>query len=454
MAITSPHGGPSQWPDAGQIREIDVSKQAGALRYLRIADYLLVILCGSWLLSLLVQLIVDPELRRGWDLVFVLGTIAILSFSTYTGCRHVGVIDPRVWRGYMVVFPLLLILCGVIGASQVPTILTDPQAFATLFNMLLIAALTIPGFVSVLRLSRTRIASLDVPLVDLLHNLTSRAGLNALNATGIKRVNARRGIAIGVCGGIILLVTTLISSPLMTVSGGRAAYSLQQGNVLGFFLFIRARRYFQVSADSLLSVDKRRPILFLRSFEDDERAQYMASERSVLDFSLETRLANHFAYFGPFVAVGSPRDTIPIPGAARVILADNEWQSRVFSWLSSASIIIMYSGKSHWVNWELAKIIETGRVPQLILMIPEVKERRRAKRHQEIATRLEHVRDAFANSKWSADITALRRPEEVRAILFREDGSMVVIRSGPRNRDSYHLAALVAHDLILNQATG
>jgi hypothetical protein len=37
-------------------------------------------------------------------------------------------------------------------------------------------------------------------------------------------------------------------------------------------------------------------------------------------------------------------------------------------------------------------------------------------------------------------------------MLFRNDGSMIVVRSRPYNRDSYHLAALIAHYILLGKA--
>jgi len=218
-------------------------------------------------------------------------------------------------------------------------------------------------------------------------------------------------------------------------------------------LLIRARRYFQISADSLLSVDKRKPILFLRSFEDDEKVKFGSSEKAILDFSLETRLLNHFAGFGPFIAIGSPKDPIPQIGAARAVLSDSEWQPRVMGWMSEASVIVMYSGKSKWVTWELAKLVNTERVAKLILMIPEVKAWRRSIRSKDIAARMEHVRDAFAHTKWRGALAALQNSQDVPAMLFRSDGSLVVIKSRPRNRDSYHLAALIAHYVLLKETS-
>ena len=89
--------------------------------------------------------------------------------------------------------------------------------------------------------------------------------------------------------------------------------SLARLILLGFFLLARARGYFQIDADSLLAADRRPPILFLRSFADDEKQKYHRSYKALLDFSLETRLSNHFSRFGPFLAIGSPMEVCPSP---------------------------------------------------------------------------------------------------------------------------------------------
>src|SRR5690606_29679255 len=105
-----------------------------------------------------------------------------------------------------------------------------------------------------------------------------------------------------------------------------------------------AKQYFQVSADSLLGKDKRPPILFLRSFSDDPKVNAAAGITheglaQLIDFSVETRLANHFMDFGPFIAIGSPKETVPQIGAARVKLSDEEWQAAVTNWMETSSVI-------------------------------------------------------------------------------------------------------------------
>ncbi|HEY7555846.1 MAG TPA: FHA domain-containing protein [Candidatus Binatia bacterium] len=443
-----------------RIREIDISRQARVLRFLRFTDYLLVVLCGTWLLNLVTLPFIDHDMRQSEGLIFTVIAVAVLSFNVYTGWRHVGVIDERVWRSHLLAFPLLILFCVTVAASTLFMAfgndggmnLEDYQTISGFFGACWLLVGATIGFISVLLLRRMRPETFGVPLVELLRDLRIRRGKRAIDVTSIKRVNAPRGIVIGVVGGIILLGVALAPLPDDLSTARPVMQISQQLSLVGYFLLIRARRYFQVSADSLLAADKRKPILFLRSFEDDEKVKFNISERALLDFSLETRLSNHFTYFGPFIAIGSPKEAIPQLGAARVILSDREWQPKVMAWMEAASVVVMYSGKTQWVTWELAKLVNTERVPKLILMIPEVKGWRSGTRFSDISARMEHVREAFRNTKWFAPLAAFENCADVRAMLFRSDGSLIVIKSRPRNRDSYHLAALIAHSILLDQS--
>ena len=443
-------------PSPARITEIDVSRPARALALLRLSDYVLVLGCGGGALALLPDLAVSAVNAR-WADFWVVGLMAAAQlYAAYTGWRHVGVIDPRVWHSYLWVFPLLLSIAVVMALATTATWMSQsgnpfdhPEAFLTVVGVLQFAGLAIPGFVCVLLLRRTRIAPMGVRLRELLSGLSTHAGVSGLSLAKGQRADARRGIAYGIVGGALLLGATFAPLPADAEQASTVLRLQQQLNLLGFFLVVRARRYFQVSADSLLAVDKRAPILFLRSFTDDERQQYGSSQRALLDFSLEARLANHFHRFGPFIAIGSPKETIPQPGAARVLLSDDTWQSRVLEWMQAASVIIMYGGTTQWVNWELGKVIESGRATSLILMIPEIKAWRSSGRRQEIATRVEQIREAFRGSPWTEELTEFSDYAGLRAMLFRADGSMLMVRSRSRSRDAYHLAALIAHQQLL-----
>lgn len=456
MAAQQPSFGQIQPRSPASLTEIDISGPARALKVLRWTDYTLVVVCGVAVLGLLPDLI-SSGARGRWSELVVQGLMtAALAFAAFTGWRHVGVIDPRVWRSYLWVLPALASFgllaelgtaSGLIANRQNP--LEDVQTLMGLFTGLWFVAIAVPAFLCVILLRRMRISPMGVRLGALLGDLMARGGEEAPRVTRVERPRFRTGLVYSALGACLLLGTTFAPVPADSQKASMVYRVTTQLNTLAFFLIVRARRYFQVSADSLLAVDKRRPVLFLRSFTDDERQQYGNSQRALLDFSLETRLANHFYHFGPFIAVGSPKDTVPQPGAARVLLAEDEWQSRVLGWIESASVIVMYCGTTKWVNWELQKIIERGRPTSLILIIPEVKGWRASKRRKDIAERAQQLREAFRNTEWNEELIEFNDFQKLRAMLFRADGSMVMVRSRSRSRDSYHLAALIAHQQLL-----
>ena len=440
---------------SARISEIDISGPARALSILRLSDYVLVVVCGGAALSAVASLFAAES---GADIVVGALMIAALVFAAYTGWRHVGVIDPRVWRAYLWVFPLLMLFAAMMMLAAWSAYSSAPDGgdaavFALITqatNALVFAGVAIPSFVCVLMLRKVRIAPTRTPLRDLLEDLEKRGGSSAVSTAKLPRANAPRGIAFVVVGAILLLGVIVVPLPSDPHTASNAARMSEYVMLLGFFLLVRGRRYFQVSADALLAVDHRPPILFLRSFEDDEKQRFSDARRALLDFSLETRLANHFMHFGPFIAIGSPKESVPQLGAARVLLSDEDWQGRVVQWMKSAQLIIMYSGKTQWVNWELRKILDSARATSLILMFPESRAWRRSKRDADVAARVEHIRAVFADTPWSSDLAAYNDFTGLRSMLFFADGSMLMVRSRSRSRDAYHLSALIAHRHLLD----
>ena len=438
------------------ITEIDINRPARALAMLRVSDFVLVIGCGSWALGMLPSL-VQPAIDGQWmELAVAVSMVTVFAIAVYTGWRHVGVIDPAVWHSYLWVFPCMVAIPSFVvltsaadGMSRGAQFFQDIEALMALSVSVYFVGVAIPGFVCVLILRRTRVAPMGVRLDELLAGLSARAGTAAPRVTNVERVGVGRGLGYGIAGAAVLLAGMLAPIP----TGRQATTALraiEQLNILGFFLIVRARRYFQISADSLLAADKRPPILFLRSFADDERQQYLTSQRALLDFSLETRLANHFYRFGPFIAIGSPEEAVPQPGAARVQLSNDEWQSRVLGWMKDSNLIIMYCGTTHWVNWELRRVVESERATSLILMFPESRVWRSSRRNRDIEERVEQVRDVFRDTPWAEELTTFTDFAGLRAMIFRADGSMVMIKCRSRSREAYHLAALIAHQQLLD----
>ena len=443
-----------------EINEIDISRQARALAWLRLTDYMLVVVCGLWAISALSELLLGFSNAGMVEIVFYLVAAVVLGYAAYTGWRHVGVINPAVWDAYSILFPLLLLFslfllwAGLEEFGSLENILEQEkieavQQLTLLYVAAWVGIISLVGWIALALLRKTKITSLDATVGQVLSELASHAGIAAASTTRVKRINMPRGLLIGGAGVLILLIH--IFAPLPDNERLAEAYLRfsQQITLVAFFLLVRARRYFQIDADALLAVDKRPVILFLRSFDDDEKQKFASSQRALLDFSLETRLSNHFFRYGPFVAVGSPKETVPQLGAARVLLKDDEWQGRVLGWIGEANLIIMYSGETHWVNWELRQVIDSGRATSLILMFPEIRGWRPSLRRKSIEARVQKIREVFSDTPWKEELEAFSDFKGLRAMLFRPDGSMVMVRSRSRSRDSYHLAALIAHEQLL-----
>jgi hypothetical protein len=442
------------------VSEIDISREAGLLRFLRLADYTSIILCGLWLMGTLEEL-----LKGGEEVGFsTLLRAAVLGLAVYVGWRHMGAIDLYFWQSHLFTLLLLLILCAVVistswGAISSPEawnpvndLAARRQGFALgdIFKILIVGIVSLLGIGALIGLVTGRISHKNLSLLDLLTEISTPESLRRRPKLKIARVNLSLGVLTAIAGGAILIIIGGV--PWEDQKNlARFLWFSDAVVVFGFFLLGLSRNYLQFDMDSLLSADTREPILFLRSFKDDELGEYNASQRSFLDYSLETRLATHFVRAGPFIAVRDPSVAILLPGAARKVLPDSEWKNQVVEWIAAASVIVMYAGKTDSLQWELRKVIEVGKVPNLILMTPEAMI---LKHPSEAGVRFEHIKTAFSETKWAPALAALPSAKSIRALIFKPDGTAVVVTSRKTNRDSWHLAALIAHFILRENASG
>jgi hypothetical protein len=267
--------------------------------------------------------------------------------------------------------------------------------------------------------------------------------------TALPPRDIRKGRKFLILGTLWILAFSAIPDSLYYKDSNYTRILSMLGQV-GFIFFIYARQYYQPDFRTLQAADKRAPVLFLRSFADDEKVNYQAADRSLFDFSLESRLANHFNHIGPFIAVGAPKDGLPHLGAVRAQLADNEWQGTVTSWMISSQYIVLVGGTTHWVCWELKKVLDLGQASKLILLFPQARKLRVKK---DCEARVSVVRAACAGTIWEAALGGTLIAKRVRSLAFEPDGQVIVVTSRPRNRESFHLATLLAQQLILKRAT-
>jgi hypothetical protein len=164
------------------------------------------------------------------------------------------------------------------------------------------------------------------------------------------------------------------------------------------------RRY-----DPVQRTDARKPILFLRPFQDDASTSLQPADllgtftglrREINLFRLgnkrtagrlyatdllvnchpirllrmffnydvgtsEESICRFFESSGPVIAIGKPGEGLPTPGAARMYLGDDRWRETILVELQRAKAVVVQPGITLGVRWELEQIhaiVEPSRV--------------------------------------------------------------------------------------------
>ena len=168
------------------------------------------------------------------------------------------------------------------------------------------------------------------------------------------------------------------------------------GVAAAFYLGLRGAVCFRPRAETVLALDGRAPVIYLRSFRDDEamvgrpirfrfdafRWSYMLTEYSrggmfrVMfhhgKVRLEQAIEDEVSVIGPFIAVGEPDEGHPDFGATRAYFEgdDVSWRTAVQSWIERAALVIVVPGQTQGLGWELGKIQAGGSTSKLLLIFP------------------------------------------------------------------------------------
>jgi hypothetical protein len=124
---------------------------------------------------------------------------------------------------------------------------------------------------------------------------------------------------------------------------------------------IKARRLTLERAEDVVAGDNRAPVLFLRSFAEDQlplraarvpwflRGFDPGSEHG----SLEEMLVLNLTYVGPVVATGDPAQREAPVGAARWRITHDEWQRFVEEQIRRAGLIVIGLAETAGLRWEV-----------------------------------------------------------------------------------------------------
>jgi len=153
--------------------------------------------------------------------------------------------------------------------------------------------------------------------------------------------------------------------------------------VIPFFgseLIETGRRMRAQNAISVLSEDRRAPVLYLRSFDDDDlQDPTLPSLFSVLFFALrppfvrhryEASLTKALSQIGPVICIGKPGESLPEIGAARIYVSNGEWQKAVEYFLSEAQAVVFTIGHTEALWWEVETVFNNYSLQRILLFVP------------------------------------------------------------------------------------
>src|SRR5687768_5026456 len=106
------------------------------------------------------------------------------------------------------------------------------------------------------------------------------------------------------------------------------------------YVFRRLRKVgkrYRFNPTRTLRSDRRPPILFLRSFKDDSFGNRLREDWR----TPEELLVSVLGATGPVVAVGMPKEKLPILGAVRLYFEDDEWQKQVSALMKMSRLVVI-----------------------------------------------------------------------------------------------------------------
>lgn len=152
--------------------------------------------------------------------------------------------------------------------------------------------------------------------------------------------------------------------------------------LLSYLLMRQSKKYSAPRADTILRQDSRPPVVYLRSFSDESNDQSFSSyfrgawsptiAGSVPGWAPREQdsLAPILSQVGPYVAIGKPGERLPELGASRAYVSDSDWQTCVSQWISAARLIVIRTGATRGLRWELGEVVRQGKLTCLLLILP------------------------------------------------------------------------------------
>jgi hypothetical protein len=149
----------------------------------------------------------------------------------------------------------------------------------------------------------------------------------------------------------------------------------------------RARQYMLRNAEEVMSGEARPPLLYLRPFEADTELEppgyELPSRESEMwtitslrfwterrDLTFEEVLCRGLSEVSPVIAIGKPGEKLPMLGAARKYVPDDQWRDEVIRLVDACSIVCVLAGYTSGIVWELLHVAATCPLEKILLFLP------------------------------------------------------------------------------------
>ena len=151
--------------------------------------------------------------------------------------------------------------------------------------------------------------------------------------------------------------------------GGDILWLAIMGFILCYSLYRGIIEAAQPDGFDLLEKDARPPVVFLRSFMEDDRR---VTDTRLLGGNENRELAmiESLRQLGPVVAIGKPGDVFPRLGAARLYVTHTHWQEVVISLLSHAAAVILQPDDTPGTRWEIGAAPQYADLRRILLIVP------------------------------------------------------------------------------------
>jgi hypothetical protein len=209
------------------------------------------------------------------------------------------------------------------------------------------------------------------------------------------------------------------------------------GIFTAFFLLRYGLRHIAPSAAAVQQEDLRATILLLRSFADENIKiprrinRFIGFYMLFFPMRLDEFLEENLHSYGPVIAIGRPKESLPPLGAAREYVSDDAWESLVERRIGESQAVVAILGHTEGLAWEMSAIMRLSARHKLRLIIPPL------------------LRASEVIERWEKMSTALETRSELpvnAAVVFWEGDSMKVLtaRRFYRFVDGYRIALAFA----------